>query len=97
MKAHTRVIWACSWAPDDRTFATGARDSTVKVWQLGQPGQGRRLSWRRCCATALGLDSAVFKAQRGICVPRHDFKGSTSGFPSQLYLPVNVEFKPDIC
>ena len=35
MKAHARVIWACSWAPDDRSFATGARDSLVKVWTLG--------------------------------------------------------------
>ena len=45
MKAHARVIWACSWAPGDRMFATGARDSTVKVWQLGQPGQGRHSPW----------------------------------------------------
>ena len=53
MKAHARVIWACSWAPGDRMFATGARDSTVKVWQLGQPGQGRRSPWRYCRAAAI--------------------------------------------
>ena len=34
MKAHTRVIWTCSWAPDGRMFATGARDGTVKLWAL---------------------------------------------------------------
>ena len=37
MKAHARVIWACSWAPGDRSFATGARDSLIKIWTLG-PG-----------------------------------------------------------
>ena len=33
-KAHSRLIWACSWAPDGRAFATGARDASVKVWAL---------------------------------------------------------------
>ena len=83
MKAHARVIWACSWAPDDRKFATGARDSTVKVWQLGQPGQGRHLQWRCCCATAIGLHIAVFRAHRGICEPKHGSWGSNGvPFPS---------------
>lgn len=40
MKAHARVIWACSWAPDDRSFATGARDSLVKVWTMGSGSEG---------------------------------------------------------
>ena len=40
MKAHARVIWACSWAPDDRSFATGARDSLVKVWSLSSGSEG---------------------------------------------------------
>ena len=40
MKAHARVIWACSWAPNDRSFATGARDSLVKVWTLGSGPEG---------------------------------------------------------
>ena len=40
MKAHARVIWACSWGPDDRSFVTGARDSLVKVWSLGSGREG---------------------------------------------------------
>ena len=40
MKAHTRVIWACSWAPGDASFATGARDSVVKLWALGSSAEG---------------------------------------------------------
>lgn len=40
MKAHARVIWACSWAPGNRSFATGARDSLVKVWALGSGPDG---------------------------------------------------------
>lgn len=40
MKAHTRVIWACSWAPGDGSFATGARDSVVKVWARGSSAEG---------------------------------------------------------
>ena len=75
MKAHARVIWACSWAPGDRMFATGARDSTVKVWQLGQPGQGRHPLWRRCHAIAIGLFTAVLDSQQGVCKPRHGSMG----------------------
>ncbi|KAI7885696.1 WD40 repeat-like protein [Lichtheimia hyalospora FSU 10163] len=31
-KAHARIIWDCSWTHDDRMFATGSRDKTVKIW-----------------------------------------------------------------
>ncbi|KAG0608058.1 hypothetical protein M758_8G074700 [Ceratodon purpureus] len=32
--AHKRIIWACSWSPCSRFFATGSRDKTVKVWEV---------------------------------------------------------------
>jgi WD40 repeat protein len=32
VEAHKRIVWAASWAPDGRTFATGSRDKLVKVW-----------------------------------------------------------------
>ena len=32
--AHKRIIWACSWSPCSRFFATGSRDKTVKIWEV---------------------------------------------------------------
>ncbi|GAX74942.1 hypothetical protein CEUSTIGMA_g2388.t1 [Chlamydomonas eustigma] len=32
--AHSRVLWGISWAPDDSLIATGARDQTVKLWEV---------------------------------------------------------------
>lgn len=34
IKAHTRIIWCCSWSYDDQIFATGARDKYVKIWRF---------------------------------------------------------------
>jgi len=33
-KAHTRIIWACAFTPDNLFFATCSRDKTVKIWSL---------------------------------------------------------------
>lgn len=38
-KAHTRIIWDCSWAPQNKFgqfFVTGSRDKQIKLWQIGQ-------------------------------------------------------------
>ncbi|KAK6454865.1 ELongator protein 2 90kD subunit [Scheffersomyces xylosifermentans] len=37
-KAHSRIIWDCSWAPSNefgQFFVTGSRDKQVKLWQVG--------------------------------------------------------------
>lgn len=32
-KAHTRIIWDCSWASNN-TFVTGSRDKNIKLWRV---------------------------------------------------------------
>lgn len=32
--AHKRIIWACTWSPCSRYFATGSRDRAVKIWEV---------------------------------------------------------------
>lgn len=36
-KAHNRIIWDCSWAPENKIgsfFVTGSRDKSLKLWQV---------------------------------------------------------------
>lgn len=39
-KAHTKIIWDCSWAPanDAAYFVTGSRDKSVKLWRADPSG-----------------------------------------------------------
>lgn len=46
-KAHSRIIWDCSWAPSQFSqsvntsgvFVTGSRDKTIKVWKMANGAQ----------------------------------------------------------
>lgn len=59
--AHKRIIWACTWSPCSRYFATGSRDRAVKVWEVfeaSEPGSFQvrlitALPLFKCSVTAL--------------------------------------------
>jgi len=38
-KAHARIIWSCAWSHDDALFATGGRDTAVKLWRGEQASE----------------------------------------------------------
>lgn len=46
-RAHTRIIWDCSWLPADvmqNAFVTAARDKTIKCWSVGTQGVEQKTS-----------------------------------------------------
>lgn len=41
LRAHSRIIWDCSWAPSSQYglfFVTGSRDKTLKLWEVSESG-----------------------------------------------------------
>ncbi|KAJ3076285.1 Elongator subunit elp2 [Podochytrium sp. JEL0797] len=51
--AHGRIIWGVGWSWDDKYFATGSRDKTVKVWCLD------RVVASRECEVSIQGESSV--------------------------------------
>src|SRR5262249_25523615 len=43
--AHADDVWAVSFSPDGRLFATGSRDETVKIWDANRFEVVRTLDW----------------------------------------------------
>uniref|UniRef100_A0A0R3S0Y0 Elongator complex protein 2 n=1 Tax=Elaeophora elaphi TaxID=1147741 RepID=A0A0R3S0Y0_9BILA len=35
-KVHSRIIWCCAWAPNDKYFVTGARDKKLCLWRFNE-------------------------------------------------------------
>jgi len=59
-KSHGRVIWDCAWLPNSHTFATGARDKTVQIWELSAGGrESRQLSTMNFDHAVTALDSTT--------------------------------------
>ncbi|KAL7994080.1 putative elongator complex protein [Plasmopara halstedii] len=43
VKAHKRIIWSCSWAPNSALFALGSRDQSFSLWWKTQD------TWSQAC------------------------------------------------
>lgn len=37
-KAHSRIVWGVSWAPDSQLLATASRDGSAKLWIINKDG-----------------------------------------------------------
>lgn len=38
-EAHKRIIWSCSWTPEENYFVTGSRDCSIKIWGKNENSQ----------------------------------------------------------
>ncbi|XP_019857686.1 PREDICTED: probable elongator complex protein 2 [Amphimedon queenslandica] len=74
-KAHTRIIWSCSWSHDDVCFATASRDRKVCIWSDGHSvldnpincGGGWTLAAKpfELSQSVTAIDFAPFSYQKG--------------------------------
>ncbi|KAI8814613.1 WD40-repeat-containing domain protein [Cladochytrium replicatum] len=75
-KAHSRIIWDCSWSHDGALFATASRDKTVKFWKASSKQTG----WE-----------AVHTISFDVSVTSVDFTPYSIGNSSVNYLAVGLE------
>ncbi|EPS62138.1 elongator protein 2 [Genlisea aurea] len=91
-EAHRRIIWSCSWHPRRHRFATGSRDKTVKVWEVGgdssSPVELARtlppfgssvtaVSWAEDGRLAVGMESGLIEVWSFLSAPSSSSNGES--------------------
>ncbi|ODQ77474.1 hypothetical protein BABINDRAFT_41630 [Babjeviella inositovora NRRL Y-12698] len=75
-KAHSRIIWDCSWGPDawgNVAFFTGSRDKTVKFWEVTANGVELIATLRlQAVVTAVDVHRDVFGGKAVLAVGLED-------------------------
>eukprot|EP00743_Colponemidia_sp_Colp-15_P000855 GILK01000943.1.p1 GENE.GILK01000943.1~~GILK01000943.1.p1 ORF type:complete len:632 (-),score=154.96 GILK01000943.1:158-1855(-) len=105
-KLHARIIWTCAWTLDDRYFATGSRDKTVRVWKqnASQP-----LSWQEdsilpACqhaVTAVAFAQTLVNGSRMLAVGLESgqlqlYLGSETGSAESVQWSLHMELDANI-
>ncbi|KAL5970109.1 Elongator complex protein 2 [Taenia solium] len=69
--AHSRIIWACAWSPDNSAFLTASRDKQIMAWN-GESGERVGPPWV--------LSEAITAFDVGPEIARHNAFFATAGF-----------------